>query len=208
MLGLQPTVQLSHAAAAAPDAFNTAQHGPGLEIGKDKLSLRYVGDGRHDNDVGSIQGNRAVPTQQLLYYFELTVVDQGELGRIAIGFSDKSFKLTRQPGWESGSYGYHGDDGRKFHHSEKGEEYGPKYSTGDTVGACLHFGRQEVFFTKNGTRLKTAFRNVRPQQMYPTVGLHSKNEQVVVNFGASPFRFDLEGLLADEREQQAAAVQR
>jgi hypothetical protein len=49
--------------------------------------------------------------------------------------------------WESGSYGYHGDDGRKFHYSEKGEEYGPKYSAGDTVGACLHFGRQEIFFT-------------------------------------------------------------
>jgi hypothetical protein len=98
MLGQQSSVQAPHAAAAAPDAFNTAQHGPGLEVGKDKLSLRYVGDGRHDNDVGSIQGNRAVPTEQLLYYFELTVVDQGELGRIAIGFTEKGFKLTRQPG--------------------------------------------------------------------------------------------------------------
>uniref|UniRef100_A0A383VPB8 B30.2/SPRY domain-containing protein n=1 Tax=Tetradesmus obliquus TaxID=3088 RepID=A0A383VPB8_TETOB len=208
MLGQQASVQKPHAAAVAPDAFNTAQHGPGLEIGKDKLSIRYVGDGRHDNDVGSIQGNRPVPTQQLLYYFELTVVDQGELGRIAIGFTEKSFKLTRQPGWEASSYGYHGDDGRKFYHSEKGEEYGPKWSAGDTVGACLHFERQEIFFTKNGTRLKTAFRNVRPQQLYPTIGLHSKNEHVVVNFGGSPFKFDLEGLLAEEREQQAAAVQR
>jgi hypothetical protein len=36
----------------------------------------------------------------------------------------------------------------------------------------------------------------------------SKNEHVVVNFGGSPFKFDLEGLLAEEREQQAAAVQR
>jgi hypothetical protein len=36
----------------------------------------------------------------------------------------------------------------------------------------------------------------------------SKNEHVVVNFGRSPFKFDLEGLLAEEREQQAAAVQR
>jgi hypothetical protein len=31
---------------------------------------------------------------------------------------------------------------------------------------------------------------------------------VVVNFGGSPFKYDLEGLLAEEREQQAAAVQR
>lgn len=49
--------------------------------------------------------------------------------------------------WESGSYGYHGDDGRKFNNSEKGEEYGPKFGTGDTVGACLHFEKEEIFFT-------------------------------------------------------------
>lgn len=49
--------------------------------------------------------------------------------------------------WEANSYGYHGDDGHKFHHSGKGEDYGPSWGAGDTVGAALHFGRQEVFFT-------------------------------------------------------------
>ena len=36
----------------------------------------------------------------LLFYFEITVLERGELGRIAIGFSDRTFsnKLTRQPG--------------------------------------------------------------------------------------------------------------
>jgi hypothetical protein len=33
-----------------------------------------------------------------VYYYELVVVDQGIYGKIAIGFADKSFKLTRQPG--------------------------------------------------------------------------------------------------------------
>lgn len=49
--------------------------------------------------------------------------------------------------WEPNSYGYHGDDGNKFHNSGKGEEYGPKYGTGDIVGAGMHFGKQEIFFT-------------------------------------------------------------
>jgi hypothetical protein len=60
--------------------------------------LRYVGDGRHANDVGSIQANQPVPCALLVYYFELTVLDVGEAGRIGLGFSDKHFKLTRQPG--------------------------------------------------------------------------------------------------------------
>lgn len=49
--------------------------------------------------------------------------------------------------WEQGSYGFHGDDGHIFHAAGVGEEYGPKWGTGDTVGAGLHLGRQEIFFT-------------------------------------------------------------
>jgi hypothetical protein len=49
--------------------------------------------------------------------------------------------------WDIGSYGYHGDDGRKYSGSGKGDEYGPTFTTGDTVGACIHWGRQEIFFT-------------------------------------------------------------
>jgi hypothetical protein len=33
-----------------------------------------------------------------VYYYELTVLDAGEAGRIVIGFAEKGFKLTRQPG--------------------------------------------------------------------------------------------------------------
>lgn len=39
-------------------------------------------------------------------------------------------------------------------------------------------------------------------------GTRSKNEQVSVNFGAEPFRFDLAAMVQEEAEQQAAAVQR
>ena len=39
-------------------------------------------------------------------------------------------------------------------------------------------------------------------------GARSKNEQVSVNFGAEPFRFDLAAMVQEEAEQQAAAVQR
>ncbi|GLC55921.1 hypothetical protein PLESTB_001044600 [Pleodorina starrii] len=190
-----------------PSELNAARQGHGLEI-KDKYTVRYAVDARHIGDtVGSIQANHPVPTNCTVYYYELTVFDAGVYGKIAIGFADKSFKLTRQPGWEIGSYGYHGDDGKKFIGSGHGEDYGPTFSTGDTVGAGIHMGRQELFFTKNGTKLKMAHRPVR-SGLYPTIGLHSKGEMVQVNFGQKPFVFDLEGMLAEEKAAQRAAVDR
>ncbi len=49
--------------------------------------------------------------------------------------------------WEPGSYGYHGDDGRKFFQQGQGEEYGPRFGQGDVVGAGIHLGKGEMFFT-------------------------------------------------------------
>ncbi|KAI8467332.1 MAG: SPRY-domain-containing protein [Monoraphidium minutum] len=188
-----------------PTELSSTQHGPHLEISKDRLSAKYTGDGRHD--VGGIQANRAVPAKALLYYFEATVLDGGELGKIGVGFTPKDVKLTRQPGWEPGSYGYHGDDGMRYAASGKGEEYGPRFGVGDTVGAGLHLGRNEIFFTKNGNKLRTAFTNVRGAAgLIPTVGLHSRNESVALNFGAKPFRFDLESMIAEEKAAEQAAI--
>lgn len=95
-----------------PSALNTSNHGPGLAF-EGPLSIKYTADGRGVNDVGSVQANRAAPCNRLVYYFEVTIRDRGEYGRVGIGFSDKSFRLTRQPGWEANSFGYHGDDGHK-----------------------------------------------------------------------------------------------
>lgn len=85
-------------ACLLPTQLNTASHGPGLEIFCDKLTVHYKGEGRHATDVGSIQANRPVPLRRSLYYFEVTVLERGEIGRIAVGFTDKSFKLNKQPG--------------------------------------------------------------------------------------------------------------
>ena len=49
--------------------------------------------------------------------------------------------------WEPHSYGYHGDDGKKFHSNGQGEDYGPQFTVGDIIGAGIHIQRQEMFFT-------------------------------------------------------------
>jgi hypothetical protein len=189
----------------APTQLNTANYGNFLKVSKDKLSVTYTGKGAHSNDVGAIQADSPVPSDVLVYYFEVSVLDSGERGVIAIGFADCHFRLSRQPGWEPNSYGYHADDGNKFHNSGKGEDYGPSFVQGDTVGAGIHLENREIFFTKNGKKLGIAFQNVKAT-LYPTIGLHSQNENVEVNFGAKPFQFDIEGMIAEEREQRQFAI--
>jgi hypothetical protein len=35
----------------------------------------------------------------------------------------------------------------------RGEPYAEPFTTGDIVGCGIHFGKQEIFFTKNGKHL-------------------------------------------------------
>lgn len=123
-----------------PTELNTSSHPRYLAANKDKLTIRYVGKGNHTHDVGAIRANRPCPHRRLLYYYEITVVDAGSRGSIAIGLADGSFELNRQPGWEPNSYAYHGEDGRKYSESERGEAYGPSFAAGDVVGcACARY---------------------------------------------------------------------
>ena len=104
------------------------------------------------------------------------------------------------------SYGYRGEDGKVFRvtgpplspasrldadalaAARRGTklEHFEQFSTNDVVGCGVVWAAQEIFFTKNGRLLGTAFAGVpglRGPDLYPTVGLHSPGEVVRVNFG-------------------------
>ncbi|KAJ7522175.1 hypothetical protein O6H91_19G086200 [Diphasiastrum complanatum] len=191
---------------ASPTHLNTSTCGHFLVVSTDKLSARYTGEGRHGNDVGAIQGNRPAPSRRLVYYFEISVKDRGQKGYISIGFTNENFKTSRQPGWDPNSYGYHGDDGKLYHGHGVGDTFGPTFTVGDTIGAGINYASQEFFFTKNGKIIGTTFKDVQ-LPLYPTFGLHSPNEKVCVNFGQSPFVFDIEALIQEERERRQRAVE-
>jgi hypothetical protein len=62
------------------------------------------------------------------------------------------------PGWEEGSYGFHGDDACIY--SVESRAYSTPFATGDTVGCCLLLDntnpedqRGTIFFTHNGKKL-------------------------------------------------------
>ena len=90
------------------------------------------------------------------------------------------------------SYGYHADDGNVYNQSGTGISYGPTFTTGDVVGCCVNFIENNAFFTKNGTPLGGAFRDLKLiAGVFPTVGLRTIGECVDVNFGYTPFVFDI-----------------
>ena len=68
-------------------------------------------------------------------YFEVTVMNPGEKTTIGVGLANPDvFPPTKQmPGWVDHSYGYHGDDGRKFG-GGKTESIWPTWVDGDIIG--------------------------------------------------------------------------
>lgn len=176
-----------------------------LYIEKNRLTVTYKGSSQHHNDVGAVRSDRPVPLNRKVYYYEVSIVDSGEKGTISIGFAAGDFKLQRQPGWEPNSYGYHGENGHKFSASQTGMEFGPRFGTGDVIGAGIHLEKQQIFFTKNGKFMKVAFEGVRGE-LYPTIGLHSRNECVEVNFGQKPFVYDLDGMLQEEEAKLQSEI--
>lgn len=192
----------------APTELDTLNSSGGFSIVlPDKLSVQYPTVNLHGHDVGVVKANRPAPVKRLVYYFEIYVKNAGAKGQIAIGFTTDGFKMRRQPGWEANSYGYHGDDGLLYRGQGKGEAFGPTYTTGDTVGAGINYSSQEFFFTKNGAVVGTVYKDVKGP-LFPTIAVHSQNEEVTVNFGKEPFVFDLKAFEAEERAKQQITIEK
>ncbi|OVA16367.1 B30.2/SPRY domain [Macleaya cordata] len=191
-----------------PTHLNTINSSGGfLVVSTDKLSVQYTSVNLHGHDVGVIQANCPAPSRRLVYYFEIFVKNAGAKGQIAIGFSSEHFKMRRQPGWEANSYGYHGDDGFLYRGQGKGESFGPTFTSGDTVGGGINYASQECFFTKNGELVGKLYKDVKGP-LYPTIAVHSQNEEVNVNFGQKPFVFDIKAFALEERLKQQMTIEK
>ena len=66
---------------------------------------------------------------------------------ISVGLAGPDFPLIgKQPGWDHAgcSFGYHGDDGKKFHRGGFGQRYSEKFGPGDVIGCgfCILTGNE------------------------------------------------------------------
>ncbi|GIL50636.1 hypothetical protein Vafri_6765 [Volvox africanus] len=179
----------------------------------DGTRVRYVGPGDEDSQAATIRSNYPLPADCPLYYFEVKVADKGQAGYIGVGFCTEDVLLARLPGWELHSYGYHGDDGHAFSGSGSGRPYGPPYTTGDVVGALFNKAERSISYYKNGTPLGVAFRDIQESSpLYPCVGMRTKGEEVVANFGvgtsSESFRTDFGAIRVNFQRQVMATVRR
>jgi len=122
----------------------------------------------------------------------------------AVGLATEEFPLHRKmPGWDSHSFGYHGDDGCLFHntsfHSDSRRL--PMFGAGDVVGCGVDYEEKAIFFTLNGNFLGYQFHlddhMFLAKMLYPVVAMDAEC-LVTCNFGQRPFAFDLRNMLLNK----------
>ncbi|EGG16412.1 hypothetical protein DFA_09447 [Cavenderia fasciculata] len=177
-----------------------------LEVSNRHLRVTYK-QTKEVSDAALIKANHHIPPACGIYYFEITVISKGRDGYIGIGLCTNSMAHSKLPGWERNSYGYHGDDGNLFKCSGTGKHYGPTYTTGDTVGCCINFVNNTLFFTKNGVPLGEAANDIKGLTLYPCVGLRTPQESVEANFGEKKFQFEISQYFKEEKQKSFKSIQ-
>ncbi|KAI3325886.1 ran-binding protein [Xylariaceae sp. AK1471] len=202
-----PTLELNSTVPLLPVRWNTADKcGPlevsanGLEV-KYNASLRTTREREQDHEMCGIRADHAMPAQAGIYYFEVTLLSKRrDETTVCVGFLGKNVTLTRPPGWEPESWGYHGDDGDIYSGGNVGKKYrDTTFSAGDVIGCGVNFRTGQAFFTKNGKDLEVAFRDIKGK-LYPAVGIKKAGEHIRVNFGQGPFVFDIDKKIEDEQK--------
>uniref|UniRef100_H3CB60 SPRY domain containing 3 n=1 Tax=Tetraodon nigroviridis TaxID=99883 RepID=H3CB60_TETNG len=155
-----------------------------VRLQKDGDTLSYQGN---SEEVGCYMAGH--PLSRGNRYFEVTIVDTGVRGTIAVGLVPKFYKLDHQPGWLPYSVAYHADNGKLYNGDPVGQQFGPKCSQGDRIGCGIHSENVEagittVFFTKNSQEVGFAEVPLSVEGLFPAVGMHSMGEEVKVDLQA------------------------
>ncbi|ETI19918.1 hypothetical protein G647_08933 [Cladophialophora carrionii CBS 160.54] len=185
-----------------PSRWSEQDKYPGLDIMNDGQDLRYSGSAsKAEIEAASVRTNHAIPPACGMYYFEVKIEQKSKDTAIAVGFSTGEASLERLPGWETHSWGYHGDDGKMFFGEHSGRSYGPTFGAGDIIGCGINFNTWQAFFTKNGQDLGICFKELKKDmKLYPTIGMKKHSGALVTgNFGQRPFSFLINDKMLSEQ---------
>jgi hypothetical protein len=81
--------------------------------------------GPNDDDyASSLRSDVPIPVACGVHYYEAEILDAGESGYMSVGWMKDHVSLDRLVGWDRGSWGWHGDDGRSFAGKGEGEIFG------------------------------------------------------------------------------------
>lgn len=153
-----------------------------------------------------------------ILYFEVSLKGCGSVGLASMSDSATrnayGFGSDEHVGWKGISYAYHGNDG-DFVYNDGTKPYGGEWSVfgpswgqvlaprnqnedviAFTVGCGLDASKRRIFFTLDGEMIGMAPVKVRPGDYAAAVSLHAFGDQAILNAGAAPFLFDIEGFCA------------
>ncbi|KAJ7596836.1 hypothetical protein C8J56DRAFT_918451 [Mycena floridula] len=179
-----------------------------LNLSIDGRELIYQGATRSgEKDAATARTALPIPPACGIYYYEVEIRSKGQNAKISVGFSGPDVRLSRLPGWEPKSWGYHGDDGCSYAAQPKGTAYGPAFGHTDIIGCGVDFTTNRAFFTKNGSLIGPVFDNVgKDTDLYPSVGLQMSQDTCFVNFGQDPFKYDIDFHVQQQRNQTWARI--
>ena len=101
-----------------PTGWSEQDKYPGLDVMNDGQDLKYSGSAsKADIEAASVRADYPMSPACGIYYFEVEIKQKSKDTAIAIGFSTAEASLERLAGWETHSWGYHGDDGKMFFES-------------------------------------------------------------------------------------------
>ncbi|KAL3674687.1 hypothetical protein V7S43_000627 [Phytophthora oleae] len=175
--------------------------------------------------VDSLRGAKKLPVlscaralHKNISYYEVGLKGCGSVGLASV--SDAAtrnaygFGSGEHVGWKGVSYAYHGNDG-DFVFNDGAKPYGGEWGAFGrswgravaqsenqedaltfTVGCGLDADKHQVFFTLNGELIGAAPTKVLPGDYAAAVSLHAFGDEAVINAGAAPFLFDIEGFCA------------
>ncbi|KAL2258188.1 hypothetical protein VTK26DRAFT_8617 [Humicola hyalothermophila] len=188
-----------------PSRWNRDDKDGALEVLGDGYEVKHSGRASDSHEASAIRADHFMPSSCGVYYFEITVLNKKkDKTPIGIGFASKDTSLARAPGWEPDSWAYHGDDGHCFAGHSSGKPYEKPFGAGDVVGCLVNFRLGHALFTRNGQELPIAFRDIHFKdvkgKLYPVVGLKTKDDHILANFGQMPFQFDIDGYMKKQQE--------
>ncbi|KAI0684098.1 hypothetical protein BC835DRAFT_1422597 [Cytidiella melzeri] len=204
-----PSSLLTHPVLRLPTRWNEQDRHPSLTVSSDGRELTFFGPSCiGERDSAAARANNPIPPACGIYYYEVEILQKGSKGHISIGFAAPEVRLSRLPGWEKHSWGYHADDGWAFPGHKEGHPYGPTFDTGDVIGCGIDFSQNKAFYTKNGAFLGMVFETVgKDIDLYPSIGLRHSSESIRVNFGHSPFKYAIDDHVHAQRNSVWANIQ-
>lgn len=178
-----------------PTAWNVNAQSSNISVSGREISTRRSSS----TTELSFRSDHAVPPLCGTYYYEIQFESDPDDQKGIVGFTTNhtsSYSLidSRLPCWL-----YFGEDGKVMTVSGAAHKFGPSFGAGDVIGCGLNFRTQSIFFTKNGIYIGQAFTGVDAKALYPFLVVKS-GARFTTNFGSSPFRFDINKYVLDEKK--------